>query len=68
MKRSEMLNKITDIIHNYRRATEVVTSEQLSHMLLEMQEAYGMQPPVYYDVIYDDPPECDGYINEWEKE
>jgi hypothetical protein len=44
MKRSEMLRKITDIVHEYRRCTEGVSSVELSEMILTTIEQYGMCP------------------------
>lgn len=67
MKRSEMLVKIADIVHSYRRATEGVTSDQLAHMILEMQEAHGMLPPDFDHTVFG---WNEGYISppKWEQE
>lgn len=46
MKRSEMLNKMADIIHLHRRATEGVTSDELALFVLDMQEKEGVLPPL----------------------
>lgn len=45
MKRSEMLDEIADIVHAFRRSTEVWTSEAIAELILETQEKAGMLPP-----------------------
>lgn len=45
MKRSEMLNFLSKMIHEHRRRTEAVTSDELAEMLLVYAEKAGMLPP-----------------------
>ncbi len=63
MKRSEMLKKITDIVHLHRRHTEGVTSEQLAKMILDEVEELGMMPP---ERVLKDAGTY--YVNEWSRE
>lgn len=63
MKRSEMLSIICDIIHQHRRATEGVTSEELSEWVLESIEESGMAPPLFDSRTFGKSPE-----HKWEDE
>lgn len=63
MKRSDMLSVICDIVHLHRRATEGVTSEELSDMILRAIEENGMAPPLFDPRIFGKRPE-----NRWEDE
>lgn len=49
MKRSEALNLVSSIIHEYRRSTEGVTSDELAEMVLAEMEKLGMRPPSFND-------------------
>ena len=51
MKRSEMINKLADIVHENRRATFTVSSEDLAEMLLKAIEECRMKPPGYMKPI-----------------
>lgn len=45
MKRSEVLEEIRKIIHEHRRATQGVTSNEIGSMVLDKIEELGMLPP-----------------------
>lgn len=46
MKRSEALDKIANIIHEYRRSTQVFTSDDIAGYVLSELEQLGMKPPL----------------------
>lgn len=72
MKRSEMLLKIRkyiELIRGVDNGYYVYPEDELfCEYILNAVEGAGMQPPAYYDPFFDDEPECDGMISEWERE
>lgn len=67
MKRSEMLEHIAGAL-KVERAYPYMDDKKRADKLLRVIENHGMLPPPYYDYFYDDAPECDGMIPEWEPE
>ena len=65
MKRSEILKIIQDC---WVDSTSFPTDSAVANYILKAIEKAGMQPPQHYDSYYDDEPECDGMISEWEPE
>lgn len=52
MKKSEMIEKICDILHTYRRSTEAVNSLELSEWILNICEREGMSPPDHDGTVF----------------
>lgn len=67
MKRSEILNKISNVVHEHRRRTESCTSDDLAKIILDLVEENGMLPPETIDPENPSHPEND-FINSWEPE
>lgn len=56
MRRSEMINKISNIVHEWRRATDAYSSDEIAEMILATQEFEGMLPPLGLDKTQIYPP------------
>lgn len=73
MKRSEMIELMTYIIHSNRRATEAISSIDLAEAVLTMQEENKMLPPERFQITkisLSDGSEMSkhDYVNTWEFE
>lgn len=47
MKKSDVIKRLTEIIHDTRRATRAWTSVEIAELILESLETMGMKPPGY---------------------
>lgn len=65
MKRVDMVDHIADMIHENRRHTMTVTSDDLAEMILTLCETKGMLPPIEPDRTVAD---LDLGVPEWETE
>ncbi len=68
MKRSEMLKTLQGFLIGLDATIIPMSYPDKARSILKFLEHQGMQPPLYYDELFDDQPECDGMIPEWEPE